>query len=446
MGEELVFPQSEFLAQFQSICHSFGLYGSIVSHLPTPIQGGNQNKAYLVVGRSPEIEEFPSQNGFDPAYYLRRNLRDERVVYTDYFIHELGPDCTYMDIMEKLLEYCKFTEFLTSLYKHFRMEPPLRLRRFEIRQLMDARDRQQSELSDRIWRRSTEFLNRFFEKERKGGIQKEWMAFFRSEKYPDEGNALEKIAAFRNRHSPVVPLAQLMACNSRIHTLEMQEHEYQRFAEIMSKQFSFVPYAVSDKVILDNHTASAGSSFDESSFQEISGEAFDKIIEDRFAEESWDCIRSYLPCYFEIRKVSYAAADEPYITSAFQSATLRYARSDDLQAVEARGGSFRLFNIPKEDFMNFVSLAKANELSFFIDAMGYFETPSLKKVSVIYSSTDEALLQGILTRIVGEKVEASHLIPDDERQSLQILLTKADTPMIRDTNPALLEQTEHELR
>lgn len=444
MGVEFIFPQSEFLAQVQSICHSFGLYGNIVSHPATSICGSNNDRLYLVIGRSPEIESTSSQNSFDPEYYLRRNLRDERVVYTDYHIHKLGSDCNYMDIMEKLLEYCKFTEFLTSLYKRFRMEAPLRLRRFEIQQLMEARDRQQSELSERSWHNGTGFLNLFFENEKRGGIHKEWMAFYRSEKYPDNGNALEKLAAFRKRHSPVVPLVQLMSCNSCIHTLEMQEHEYQRFADIMSKQFSFVPYAISDKVVINNQTASNDPSMNEPLSKEITGEAFDQIIEDYFAEKSWECIDLYRPCYFEVRKVSYAAIDEPYIASAFQSATLRYARSDNLQAIEARGGSFCLFSIPREDFMNFVSLAKANQIPYFIDTMGYFETPSLNEINIIYSSNDEDHLKGIFARILGEKIESSHLVPDNDRSSLQVLLSKTDTPLINVPNSVLSEYIEHE--
>ena len=80
---------------------------------------------------------------------------------------------------------------------------------------MDARDNQRTALSDRIWHHSTEFLNRFFEKEKKRGMQKEWMSFFRSEKYPDEGSVLEKAKAFRKRNHSVISLEQLMEASLR---------------------------------------------------------------------------------------------------------------------------------------------------------------------------------------------------------------------------------------
>lgn len=445
-AKQLDYSQQQFIDQIQSICHSFGLYGNIVFYQASPVSSSTSNKLYLIAGRDPNIEATILPADFEPEYFLRRNLRNERVIYTDYFVCELGSDCNYMGTMEKLIEYCKYTEFLTSIYKRFRLEPPTRLRRFEIRQLMDARENQRAELSDRIWQRSTDALNRFFEKERKQGLHKEWMSFFRSEKYPDDGNVLDKARAFRNRNSPVIPLEQLMACTSQVHTLEMQEHEYRRFAEYMSSKLPFVPYAVSEKVIIDNEAGPTDPALEATLGKRITGEAFDQIVEERFAEESWSSISQYRPCYFEVRKVSFAAVDEPYVASAFQDASLRYARCDTLYTIEQRGGSFRLVSIPKEDFMNFVSLAKANLLPFHIDVRGSFETPSLKKVHVIYSSLDEALLQDILNRIVGEKTVYSHLVPEDERQPLQTLIQETNTALIHEPKLLTQEYTDREIR
>ena len=134
------------------------------------------------------------------------------------------------------------------------------------------------------------------------------------------------------------------------------------------------------------------------------------------------------------------------MASAFQDATLRYARSDNLQTIEARGGTLCLSCIPKEDFMNFVSLAKANRLSFYIDSTGLFEVPSIKKINVVYSSHDEDLLRDILDRIVNEKVEYSHLVPDEERQPLQILLQETNTPLLNEPQPTIQNRPGREVR
>ena len=444
--KQLDYSQQQFIDQVQSICHSFGLYGNITFHQPSPVFGSNCNKVYLIAGRDSHIEADVLPDDFDPEYILRRNLRNERVIYTDYFVCELGSDCNYMGTVEKLIEYCKYTEFLMSIYKRFQLDPPMCLRRFEVRQLMDARETQRAGLSDRTWQRSTDMLNRFFEKERKQGIRKEWMSFFRSEKYPDDGSVLDKARAFRKRGNPIISLDQLMACNSQVHTLEMQEHEFRRFAEYMSSKLPFVPYAVSEKVIIDNQSSSTDPALEATCGKRITGEAFDKIVEDRFAEESWSCISQFRPCYFEVRKISYAAVDEPYVASAFQNAVLRYARCDTLFAIEQRGGSLQLVRIPKEDFMNFVSLAKANMLPFHIDMLGLFETPSLKKVNVIYSSFDEDLLRDILDRIVDEKIVYSHLVPEEERQTLQSLLQETTTVLIPEQNLSVQEHTDREMR
>ncbi len=422
---------TSFSNQVEKICSDYGLYGSVVLCRPSPIAGSQRNKIYLIACRDPELLEDIRSGKADPDYYLRRNIRSERLVFTDAFVYDLSKEGNRMDAMQELMEYCKYTEFLTSLYGRHKMPPPLKLRRFEIRQLMDARDKQRRPEMDGIWKSATKALNDFFSHEAKQGLTREWMDFFRSDKFPDDAGPVKKLRAFLSRRKPEISLEQLMACNGQIHTLEMQEHEYRRFSDFMRSVFPYVPYAVSKKIVIDNNAKPQDPIFEEEYGKRVTGEEYDKIRERDFAEKGWDCISNLRPAYFEVRKVSYAAIDEPSIATAFHDATLRYAKRNELSEILSRGGPEALYSIPKEDFMNFVSLAKANGVPFYLDNLGEYEVPSLDSINVVYSTRDQEMVYAILDRIVNEKIGSSHLVPDDERRpALQRKIEQAQQPRI----------------
>lgn len=419
----------KFANQIQDVCKNYGVFGNVILYRPSPLEGSRRNKMYLIAGRDPSIASENLPEDFNPADYLHRNLRNERLFYTDVFIHELSSDSNRMMAMEQLIEYCKYTEFLSALYARYRMEPPLKLRRFEIRQLMDARTKQRRVQMDGVWRNATEALNDYFEHEKKTGIQKDWLDFFRSNKYPDDAGPFERLNAFRNRNHPEVSMKQLMSCSDRIQTLEMQEHEYSRFSKIIQSNYPGISYAVSKKMMIDNGAEPTKQELEHEYGKRVTGEQYDRIRDERFAKESWSCIMDLIPSSFEIRKVSFASIDEPYIAAAFHEASLLYAQKDTLSTIQQRGGSLRLYAFPiepREAFMNFVSLAFSNQLPFHLDTTGVLETPSLDRINVIYSSCDEELFFDILERIVNETVDIAHLIPDEERPGLQELLYKAE--------------------
>ncbi len=419
---------NNFSDQIKSICSEYGLYGNVILYRPSPIIGSQRNKLYLVASRDPRFTSASPPKDFNPEQYFRRNKRSERLVYTDIFVYDLSEN-NRLDAMEELMEYCKYTEFLTTLYRRYNMDPPQKLRRFEIRQLMDARDKQRRPEMDEIWEQATDALNDFFRKEKKGGRQKQWMDFFRSDKHPDDAGPIEKLQAFHHRNVQEISLEQLMACNGHINTLEMQEHEYRRFSDFMQSAFPDVPYAVSKKIVIDNGTGTLPAEIEAVYGKRITGEEYDRILERSFAAEGWESIIGLQPTYFEVRKIHFISSDEPYIATAFRDSTLRFARRDDLTTIERRGGELRLHLIPadpEEVFMNFVSLAKANHLPFYLDNLGRFETASLAYINVIYSSRDEELMFAILDRIVTETVDNSHVVPDEERPALQEIISNAE--------------------
>jgi len=65
-----------------------------------------------------------------------------------------------------------------------------------------------------------------------------------------------------------------------------------------------------------------------------------------------------------------------------------------------------------------VSLAKTNKLRFYIDHFGDFAVPSLDNIHVIYSQHQSEKLYGVLTRMLSDKIEFSHVLEDRERPAL----------------------------
>lgn len=419
--------QHSFPNEVKNICAEYGLYGTVFLYRASPVSGSQRNKLYLVASTDPAFASDQPPKDFDPEYYLRRNQRSERLVFTDMFVYDLSEN-NRLDAMSQLMEYCKYTEFLTTLYKRYNMPPPQKLRRFEIRQLMDARDKQRRPEMDAIWKQATNALNDFFSKEKKGGHRKEWLDFFRSDKHPDDANPIEKLKAFRGKSGQILSLEQLMECNGHIKTHEMQEHEYTRFADFMSSAFPYVPYAVSKKIEINNGVGPQSPEYEKQYGKRVTGEEYDRIRERSFAEDGGEGIMGMRPTYFEVRKVYFVATDEPYIATAFHDAWLRFARRDDLETITHRGGDLCLHRIPanpQTTVMSFVSMAKSSGLPFYLDNLGDFERPSLDYINVIYSSRDQDLMFDILDRIVNETIVSSHAVPEEERPALQEILDKA---------------------
>ena len=133
------------------------------------------------------------------------------------------------------------------------------------------------------------------------------------------------------------------------------------------------------------------------------------IRKDRFAEEGFAALADLRPAYWEFRDVYYKAADEDLVAGVYNRIALSYAKCNPLMDLKERG-ELRLTKIPASDFMNFVSLAKANKLRFYIDNDGDFALPSLDHINVIYNAHQEEKLQGITERMVHDKVEYSHML------------------------------------
>ena len=74
------------------------------------------------------------------------------------------------------------------------------------------------------------------------------------------------------------------------------------------------------------------------------------------------------------------------------------------------------------DFMNFVSLAKSSGLRFYIDNLGEYAISSLTTISVLYNEYQTEKMQGIMDRMVEDKVNNSHVIDSPAHPSLHSVI------------------------
>ena len=133
------------------------------------------------------------------------------------------------------------------------------------------------------------------------------------------------------------------------------------------------------------------------------------IRKQRFAKEGWDALKDLKMAYWEFRDICFRDVDEPIVASIYHKITLDYAKCNPLGELRNHG-AMHLAQITATDFMNFVSLAKANGLRFYIDTDGLYSMPSLKHVNILYNEEQAEILAGIVGRMMNDKVNHSHMM------------------------------------
>lgn len=175
----------------------------------------------------------------------------------------------------------------------------------------------------------------------------------------------------------------------------------------MKDLYPHVTYAISNISKVDHGGAGNPVETHAAIGKRVTQEEFAEIRKERFAAEGWAALENLVPVYWEFREVYYKACDEPLIASVYNAITLEYARCTPLDDMY---GNRLLLSVPLEDFMNFVSLAKANKVKFYIDNLGDYAIPSLVDVHVVYCEHQSETIYGIMERLVNDKVSGSHII------------------------------------
>lgn len=426
----------------KKICSEYGLFGNFFYYTPSPIEESDRNRVYFIAGIDPALGGDVLPQGYFPEDLLRRQERCKKLFYPHTFVMDFTEENSRKFATEQLVDYCKKTEFLQNLYSLYGLEVPEKLRISEVHQLSEFYDILHSPHADySVRKKCRKDLDWFFRREKAGGLRKAWLDYFRSEKFPDDSGPIGRIGGFLTRQKQQTSIDQLMDSHEKLHKLCMQEHEYQYFVKYIRNLYPEVTYSSGAKEVINNGTGNPKHT-EPLLGKRISGEEYAALKRDRFAAEGWEGIANCKEAYFEFRDVYYKACDEPLIASVYNSITLAYAKCSPLEELTrlASQSPLCLADVSIGDFMNFVSLAKANHLRFYIDNTGQFAIPSLDKVRVIYNAHQKDLLESILNRMIEDKVSYSHLSTSREKSvSLSQVLEKAQSE--KSTPSALPNQT-----
>lgn len=392
-------------------CSDYGLYGNVIYHAPSPFTLSdkcNRNRFYIIAGTDPAFGQDPPPAWLAPDEIIRRNSRNSKLFYTDAWVLNLSSDISRIDVQDQLVEYAKRTEFLSRLYHAQGLSLPVKLRLSEINQLISLYENHAG-ASDypALQKKYQAALRSFFRKEkRRNPIYRQWMAYYRSEKYPDGKGPLTKLYGFLRRKNPEISMRQLFDTNDDLKKLELQEYEYSYFRKFMADCYPEISFAVGDREVV-NHGLTPKALADKLPVRNVTLEEYNSIRKERFSKEGYAALANMNPSYWEFRDIYYRTSDEPIIASVYNTMRLQYADSNALEEL-TRFGDLAICDIPDSCFMNFVSLAKSNGLRFYIDTKGDYAVPSFRTIHVLYNTCQEDKMSGIINRLIQDKVSLSH--------------------------------------
>jgi len=420
--------QQDIMAYVQRICSEYGLHGNVISFSSDTIPESDRNRDYIIAGVAAYLDgtQCPPEGTkpIDPERILREIQRSDKFFHPHIWAYDLSACADPMKATEALVEYCKTTEFLKHLYEQYSAPLPAVLRTSEISQLMDAWDAlNHPDATPELQAKIQKEFKQFFDIERDEG-KSDWMNYYRSDRHPDGRGAIARARGFLHRSEQIVDMDQLLEFNDDVHQLQMQEHEFRLFQDFMATLHPDVTYSVGKLEIVDNGIEKTSDGGSGPFGRSVSGEEYAVIRKEHFAQQGWDALAGLNMAYFEFRDVCYKAVDEPLVAAVYNKITLEYAKCDPITELMEHG-PMHLAQISSTDFMNFVSLAKANGFRFYIDTDGIYAKPSLEHVNVIYNEEQTHLLQAIKARMIHDKVNHSHVV---DRPALQARLSDIDTP------------------
>ena len=124
-------------SKVQNICEKYGLFGNVYYYEPSTIATSNRNRLYILAGTDPAIAQNPPPAKYRPDEIIRRNTGDEILFYPDCWsldLFDYADSNGHMRAYEQLVDYCKKTEFLQTIYGEYSLSLPPVIREAEIRQ------------------------------------------------------------------------------------------------------------------------------------------------------------------------------------------------------------------------------------------------------------------------------------------------------------------------
>ncbi len=373
----------------------------------------NEKETYLV------FSAFPIPEDLDVKDIYIRNERSNRLFYTDYYVIKLDENASPLGLVDEAVAYCKTVEFLKKLFSEFHTKLPRVIRGDEIGGLKEYnRGRNNRSLPPEARAQYQKGLKKFFKQEntRSKYLQK-WRAFSRTDKFDRKASVLKMFRDFHNRDSQITDLDLLHETNDDLKTLRISEHEFVKFQEDMKRLYPDVLYAASEIEVqnegfdVQRDKGKPVSKIKSGPYGKlVTYEAFCKERERVFATEGFQGIRDLNPAYYETRQLTYKEVDEPYIAAVVNSNRFAYAKCNELHEVKNPNiDSFSYIDLPVGDMMNFVSLAKANKVPFYLDCFGKFGIPNLDSIRIVYQPIHLQMVESITQRLIKEKFQYSHI-------------------------------------
>ena len=420
--------------QIKDACAAYGLYGNVIYHAPSPFtrtDEHNRNRMYIVAGPDPAFGEDPPPKWLDPEHIIRQNSRNNKLFYPGAWALELDTRTSELDILEQLMDYARRVEFLTYQYGQYGLPLPEKLRLSEVNHLISFYDNALWSGNDpKLQKKYQSTLDWFFKREKShSALRRRWLSYYRSEKFPDGKGPFAKLRGYFRRNNPEVSMAQLLETNGDLRKLQMQEYEFRHFRDMIAQCYPEVSYAVGEREKID-HGLTPRAARHKTPVSNVTWEEYAAVRKERFADEGYAALQHLNPNYWDFRDIYYRAVDAPLIASVFHMMTLQYAKPDSLETLSQYGPT-AVQVIPASNFMNFVSLAKSNGLRFYIDVHGDYTVPSFDSIPVLYNTCQEDKLQGIVSRLIHDRVAFSHTLdahpPLENRIEHSAQLSQADT-------------------
>lgn len=409
---------SAFADGLESLCQQYGVYGQIVPHRPYP--ASEQIEQYVYLG----LEPLPPNA--DITQIAARPERNTNVFFPKQFAFKLedpseNSDANLMLKVQQAVDYCTRAEFVKNIYFEYGTPVPERIFCKDLMRLIELSKTLNTENLDLdgklIYFRS---LSRFFKRERtKNPLRKRWIEYKRSDYFRfDCKNIFLHLKALLSKNRNV-PLSTLQENCLSLSNAVLPAHVVKAFTKYMDTHYPDIRYAIGPKCVTDYGILSekqksvfANNGMVNPYGDTVTYEKYCRIIDERFQKEGYDAIKTLNPSRWEMHNLTYSSADEPYIAKAFYNTMYQYAKKDSFQYIKERAsyrGEDRAVSIPTDELLNFISLANSNGLHYFFDNYGYYGVPNLDTVYMAYNADDQALVDGILARLVEDRVNNSHL-------------------------------------
>ncbi len=397
---------------FNDVAKDYGLYSKQV----TIANPGSRPDVYLVFSVN------PIKDNVNPVEIVNRVNRNDNLFYPESFAVSLYDENSLL-VWEKIMNYLSRAEFMCDLYSEFETPLPKTIRNDELEELAKFYCGQHNPNYDAATRQDyAEGIREFFKSERsKSKFSKDWQEFYRSELFDENKSFAGNFLAFLKRDEPETDIDILLESNHNLKKTYLSEHKYKEFREIIKTQYPDVKYNVSDKKVVDK-----GMIVDPKTNKcvktqfglTVTDQEYDRICEERFSSEGFDCLKDLNPSYFEGRDIVYKASDENIIASVINNLCFRWAKCPSLEDMQKRGKLSRI-DIPVNQAMNFYLTMKEYDVPFYIDN-DVNRKPNFDVIHVLYNTSDCKTVEGIVTGLTIANMSLAHVSMADARFDIDV--------------------------